>query len=244
MTDPDHDDGAPRYGRFARWRDQEAPPDQAMASWALGLSLIGCLCGAPALVAIALAVVVLDRSIGGPDHGRVKAVAALVISVAQLAALAALVPRAVDWWQPEPGPPGQQAPSIGEFRAEDLHAGDCFDDVHLRSPAARPGAALPGRSIVTVIPCDDAHQGEVVDVARLGDAPSSADAVRAEAEERCRPALSAYVVHRAEIASVRLRWYAPGPGAWDAGDRTLLCIALDRDGGLRTDSLADPDPIF
>lgn len=236
MTDSDDDD-TPRHGRFARWRKEERPPDQTMANWALGLSLAGCLCGAPALVAVALAVVVLDRSIGGPDHGRAKAVAALVIAVAQVVALAYLVPRAADWLQPEAPPPDAQVPSIGEFRAADLHTGDCFDDEDLRS--GRPGGPVPGDALVTVVPCNAAHLGEVVYARRVEETPYP----RANVRTGCRRALAAYVAFRAEMASVILRWYVPGPGDRHADDGRVLCFALPRDGRLRNHSLADPNQI-
>ncbi|GAA3807593.1 hypothetical protein [Nocardioides panacisoli] len=240
MIDPGQDDETAGYGRFARWRAQEPAPDQAMSSWALGLSLAGCLCGAPALVAIALAVVALDRSDGrGP--GRLKAVAALVISAAQLLALGYVVPRALDWWQPEPAPPGTPAPDLGSFRAEDLHTGDCFDDERLPSTSRHALPPLSGDATVRVLPCDAPHQGEVVDVVPVGAA--SADAVRSTAAHRCRPALAAYVAHRAELPTVRLGSYEPPRGASEAGDSTVLCFAVDRDGGMLTESLANPTQI-
>lgn len=237
MTDPGHDDDTAGYGRFARWRAQEPAPERAMASWALGLSLAGCLCGAPALVAIALAVVVLDRS-EGPGGGRWKAIAALVISAAQLLALGYVVPRALDWWQPEPAPPNRASPDLGAFRAVDLHPGDCFDDARIRPKARRPLPPLEGDATVRVLPCDAPHLGEVVDVVPVGG--TSADALRSTVTERCRPALAAYVAHRAELASVRLGWYVPSSRATGPDDRAVLCFAVDRSGGLRTESLADP----
>ena len=137
-------------------------PSHAMAIWALVLS---CLFFIPiaVLVGIGLAIAVLVRSRDGLNHGRGKAITALVIGGLVVLAWVGLIGLAVaasthDAHRDSAG----AVTRAGTVSVERLQVGDCFDQSTI--PASGDSVAI---ATVDVMPCGQAHDWEVYDAFAL-----------------------------------------------------------------------------
>lgn len=103
-----------------------------------------------------------------------------------------------------------------EVGAVQLVLGSCVAELPADGPVER----------VTVVPCDEPHQAQVVgrtDAAPDAVWPGEADA-GAKARTSCTPSLLG-AQGRTEADALRFVVWAPSEASWEAGDRTSLCLA-------------------
>jgi hypothetical protein len=112
---------------------------------------------------------------------------------------------------------------------QDLFRGDCV--------SAPDG--LGDRDSLDVVPCSEPHEGEVYAVVTGasflsddGGYPGD-ELMRRYAEERCGAMEDDYVGDIAKLpASVGIHSYTPSRSDWSDGDRDVICLLGDDDGGL------------
>jgi hypothetical protein len=117
---------------------------------------------------------------------------------------------------------GEDAPA--ESTASSFAAGDCLELID--------GSDGEAGSLAQV-PCEQPHAGEVVLVA----ADFFAEDPRLPADDRlqsigdtaCEDAMVSYSGQSASEAGARMSYLHPSEEAWDAGDRSLTCIAVALD---------------
>lgn len=152
--------------------------------------------------------------------GRVAVVSLIV--VAALAVLGGGGAALAYWWQTRPI--GDVDGATGATSRQ-VRTGHCIADL--------PDDGTVGR--VTLVPCDDAHEAEVLRRLDLGDGswPGAEDL-----EERA----SAWCELPSEADGLGFRAvvWTPSARAWGQGDHAALCIAT-LDGGRVTGSFADGD---
>jgi putative regulator of septum formation len=114
--------------------------------------------------------------------------------------------------------------------AQDLKAGDCFDD--------KAGTEIKD---VQHHPCAEAHTAEVVLVtkhtAAKGAAVPSDTELDAWASTRCVPAIVSYVGSAADLDSLNYGIFYPRADDWNKGERQMICYVLRIDQATMTKSL-------
>ncbi len=139
----------PSYGRFEPHAPPEAAkPSQAMAWWALGLACLPC--GFVWLVGAVLGVLTLRKGRDGRNHGKKKAIAAIVVAVLWVALLGGALLSGGFLPDTDRSVSGE-ATSTGQVSVYRLRVGDCLRDT------ADEGFL----TTVTVTPCASPHRGEV-----------------------------------------------------------------------------------
>lgn len=114
--------------------------------------------------------------------------------------------------------------------------GDCFD-------RRIPDPEKPFTEIILVLPCGEPHSYEVFDLWRPeaeGDPDSTTGEVpypdeeelHDEARNICVAALEDFVGIRYELSRLEVDVILPSPESWAAGNRSVGCLAFDRDGEL------------
>lgn len=158
-------------------------------------------------------------------------VAAVAVGVFVLIAFgASLALRAGD----EPEAPAVPTPTSGTVvGAQSLEIGDCL--------------ILPSEQTfddVRTLPCTEPHDAEVFFVGDHpdGDFPSD-EAFEAFVDEVCLPTFAAYTgsdFYEQEVLDVG--WFTPTSGAWDGGDREVVCHLTPADGSQSDRSWAGGNP--
>lgn len=115
-------------------------------------------------------------------------------------------------------PPPARQPLPAALR---LHTGQCVD------------SAANGVSGLRVLPCGQAHDGEIYATFRLAgqDWPGAA-AVAARARQGCTARIGGYLNPQLAAAVMTESYIVPGQGAWDAGVRTVACEIRSASGRL------------
>lgn len=128
------------------------------------------------------------------------------------------------------GPPGNDRP-VTDPQTE----GDCYNEV-LESPTDQTAMLR-----VLTVPCDVAHDAEVVGIFGLADTEVTGAAttrpgiplvdrdIRRAAVAGCLARFEAYVGTPYAISSLRVSARRPTPDTWAAGDRTVVCSVYDGD---------------
>jgi hypothetical protein len=189
------------------------PPSTTMATWALVLAIVPIVLGN--LVAIVLAVRVLLRSKDGRNHGNGRAIAALVIAPLWLLLNVALITQAFS---------GQADRNVdgavtgrGDIQVDALELGDCFPEVSPEGSQMRT---------VEVVPCSEAHVGEVFADFKLDKGPfPGIPRVLRLAQGGCAKRVDQYVGQDRDLSTMRLTYYYPLAQTWDR-DRSIKCIVV------------------
>ncbi|MDO9458341.1 hypothetical protein [Nocardioides sp.] len=215
------------YGRFER--AAPAPfvrqPDQTLAKVALWLSFVPL--GATFLAGLGLGIAVLVRSRkDGLDHGRRKAIGAIVVAstyVVLIVVIAVLASR-YDVDRDDDG----EVVDTGEVAVTDLRTGDCIEE-----PIAG------GEQVtLTVTPCDDPHRAEIFFEFDLegGSYPGRRATARL-ARGGCLAQLPAAVRDGPPGQDLELYYLYPNNERNFRGDRTVSCLVVSE--GLRTGSVTE-----
>jgi len=105
----------------------------------------------------------------------------------------------------------------GDVGTQRLRTGDCFND---------SGDATT--LVVTGVPCDSAHQSQVVALVELSDEPGAewpGDGDLADQSRSvCFGAAAEAVSGNLADPTVGLSAYVPDQRSWDAGDRRIVCV--------------------
>ncbi|KAA1425660.1 DUF4190 domain-containing protein [Nocardioides antri] len=213
-----------------------ASTSRKMAGWALTLSLLFCIPFA-FLVAIGLAIAVLVRAADGGDHGRGRAIAALVISgllvIANIAYVVVVVVNGVDTTErDEDG----RVTEAGTVTLDKLRVGDCFNEPRL-DDIPTDGSDGEASATVTVVPCAQEHQAEVYHIITLesDDYPGQKALDRRSLD--CYTAFKDYVGIAYRRSKLDFVMHFPSKMTWRFGDRTILCSLARPDAGKFTGSL-------
>jgi hypothetical protein len=119
-----------------------------------------------------------------------------------------------------------------------LSVGDCLNVID--------GVDGEAGSVATV-PCEEPHAGEVVLAAAAFFAedgqPPAEDRLQVIADTACEEAMVSYAGQSSAAAGVQMSYLHPSQESWEAGDRSLTCIAVAVDAttggiGRTTGSLA------
>lgn len=106
----------------------------------------------------------------------------------------------------------------GTGSAFDLEVGDC-----LNLPAADEF------SDVTLVPCTDPHDAEVMLNYDATMTEFSEDAIYAEAEQRCAAEFQSYVGSDPATSKYYFNYFTPLEAGWVDGDRVVTCVAYQLD---------------
>lgn len=217
----------PYDGRLGEGSRFDEGTSRKMAGWALGLSLVFCIPFA-FVVAIGLAIAVLVRSRGGGNHGKGRAIAALVISALIVAAnvvyVVVILFGGVDTTERDSE---GRVTDGGTVTLDRLRVGDCFDEPNLDELATEDEGVASGA--VDVVPCAESHRAEVFHRIKVSgdDFPGDAAIERQTAE--CLPAFKEYVGKAYGRSTLEVAIYYPTSSSWRFGDRTILCNLTKRD---------------
>ncbi|WP_300402569.1 hypothetical protein [Nocardioides sp.] len=208
---PGYPPASPGYGRFAPAGPLPEPePSQAMARWALGLAIVPC--GLLWLVGAGLAIAVLRRNRDGRNHGKKKAIGALVMAGLWVL-LALAVPATLFAIAPDRSDSGQVT-SEGSVAPQDLQVGDCVRDL------LSEGYKLT----VKVSPCAEPHQTEVFANFDLTDSTYPGDdETRALAEQGCFDRLQELLPRR-KLARASVLYLYPFSGTSFREDPGVSCL--------------------
>jgi hypothetical protein len=114
--------------------------------------------------------------------------------------------------------------------AQDLRAGDCFDD--------KPGTEIKD---VQHHPCDEAHTAEVIlvkdNAAAKGSAYPGDAGFEAWAGANCVPAILAYLAPTTNLNTLNYGIMYPKAEDWKDGDRQMICYVTRIDQAPMTQSL-------
>lgn len=210
---------SPAAGPYGPWQPAPQPPLSGLAVASLVLSLLICL----APLGLVLGVVALVRIPGNGKRGKGLAVAGTAVGGAVVAvSVLLLVIGGVrfDAWTTEGGEPFGPR-ETGTESLFDLREDDCFTPADgLPTP---DGGRLKSLS-AKVVPCDEAHQGQVYGSFELaGEAFPGAGAIAAEAHQGCAPRLHDFTPDTAALPRVQMYYYYPEGASWARGNRTVLC---------------------
>jgi Septum formation/Domain of unknown function (DUF4190) len=172
----------------------------AIVAFVLGVLGSGCLLG------LVFGVIALVQAKARGQRGRGLAIAGIVLSILWVAGGVALVALSVD----------VARDTVAE--ANDVKVGDCVQD-----------APDVDRAVIdlTVVPCAQPHQAEVVQVIMVPDSDFPGEAALARrAQDECPRALADYSPSAARDQSVRLLYTYPRQATWVLGDRQITCLAV------------------
>lgn len=209
---PPHNPGLPPH------RD-DAGSSRTKAVWALVLAILP-LC-VTWIAAAVLAIIVLAGPRDGQRRGRGMAWSALVIValwVVGSIVAAVLVIASVPADRDDDG----EVTSGGEVFAEDLQVGDCL--------AEDFGSDDEEVFTVSVLPCDEPHNGEVFHELELpaGDYPGDRT-VAVDADEACYQEFDPWVGTPYEDSELDYFTYLPTQESWDYDDRLITCVVIAPD---------------
>ena len=227
--------GDPYAQRFGRKPDfgPSYDPDTSrkMAGWALALAIVCCI-PFGFLVAIGLAIAVLVRSRTPGDHGKGRAIAALVIASLVLLLnvgyfVAALIEGFNGFDTTERDSQGRVTDG-GSVSVGKLRIGDCYSEPKL---ADLPDDGSEGESpaSVDVVPCGQTHQAEVFAIIELGGGDYPGDAGVRRRLRDCLPAFEHYVGRPYRRSELDIIFFYPTSASWRFGDRSITCSLVSRD---------------
>jgi len=172
------------------------------------------------LVAIGLAIAVLVRSRRGINHGRGKAITALVLAGLILVGWAALIVVAVTTSDDAHRDGSGHVTQSGTISVQRLRLGDCFDH-----------GALPddnGRFRITtvrVVPCAEPHDWEVFHTFSLtGDAYPGTGEVSRFSEGGCLDAIEPFLGGPLDHSGPEVDYLHPTAASWRQDDRLVQCV--------------------
>ncbi len=149
----------------------------------------------------------------GRPRARLQAVVLVVSGAICLAALAGLAAVLLHGRPTRATPP---VPSV--FR---LHPGECVNSPQNAASATR------------VVPCAQPHDAEIFAAFRLaGHSWPGAAAVGARARLGCMSRLGGYLNPQLATATLAESYIYPSAGAWDVGERTVICEVRSTQGKL------------
>jgi hypothetical protein len=223
---PAYPPGAPDYSQAPPPQPGEQYPPQAIepkgtdgfAIAGFVLSIVGFI-----LLSVIFCVLALRRIKRSGKGGRGLAIAGLVISAVWVLVWAAIVAALLSLSPSRDEATGEVTES-GVVTLQDLEIGDCVESV---SEGRARG--------VTVLPCADPHQAEVVASFDLtgSDYPGETE-ITAQAEAGCTKALPKTVTDQADETH-QLMFVYPLAADWKLGGREVLCI-IAADGPTMTGS--------
>ncbi|MEU9447771.1 DUF4190 domain-containing protein [Streptomyces sp. NPDC048277] len=239
---PPHGQQPPYPGPYQPWGQGYSPyavpaPVNGLAIASLVLGLLCCLPG----VGLVLGLVALSQIRRRGERGTAMAVTGSVFSGIGLALLVLLLATggAADFWQ------GVKE-GVNDTSSLSLSTGDCFDT---------PDGALTGDLVsdVTVVDCEQAHDGEVFATYDLkGSAYPGDDGVAHSADQRCYALEDGYAMDGWAIpGDVDVYYFTPSKDSWEYGDRQVACVfgntteGRTLSGSLRNDeSVLDGDQLL
>ncbi len=126
--------------------------------------------------------------------------------------------------------PGRDADSqiteAGNIGADAFQVGDCMISADLEQTFTE----------VPAVPCSQAHDAEVISlVTVMSSSEYDEAAITAEADTACLEDMATYVGanwETVENGNLVVNYFYPTSGSWDAGDRTITCVAVDGSGEL------------
>ncbi|MFC8623983.1 DUF4190 domain-containing protein [Streptomyces anulatus] len=206
-------------GPYGPWQPAPRPPLSGLAVASLVLSLLICL----APLGLVLGIVALVRIPGNGKRGKGLAVAGTAVggAVVALATLLLVVGGVrFDAWTTEGGEAfGPRDTETGSLF--DLREDDCFTPT---GGLPTPGGDRLKSMSAKVVPCDEAHQGQVYGSFELeGGAFPGAGAIAAEAHKGCAPLLHDFALDTVTLPRVQMYYYHPEGASWARGNRTVLC---------------------
>lgn len=209
-------------------RRELPPPSTTTASWAIGLALVPIPLAM--IVAFVLAVIVLNRCGDGRNHGRKRAIAAIVLVCVWVLGYVALA-VAYSAGEADRDTDGTVA-TAGRVPVNDLVTGDCLPD----------GSFDEGRATtVEVVPCDELHGAEVyADFDLEGDDFPGEDQVTRLAEGGCLDRLENLAGASWEELPYEMYYFYPQEQDWSYGT-TVACVAVlpEQQRGLLEDNVSD-----
>lgn len=207
---------------------QPARTDAGLGWTALGLSIPLCIPCLP-LAGLVLAIITLARKRFRP---RWVAVVALLLGLAGTGLQVAVVADP-DFWDgiqdslndslEDEAEDARRSGEPTEISSLKLRTGDCFDDPIVKG-AIGPGAGET--STVTLIPCDQKHDLEVVATFRVPGKDFPGQDAFGEHVRKCFPAFRRYVGKSYGDSSLEIFYYSPTQQSWSLlDDRTITCLA-------------------
>lgn len=210
------------------WQSQA--PSKAFANWALALSFVPFLCGV-GLLSLVFAIIVLVRSRDKRDHGKGRAIAALVILGTWVVAFVVLVAMGI---LGEADRENGEIVNRGEISVLDVRAGDC-----LVQPAMTPGERDEIHSLEAV-PCGEKHDAEAYAAFDLGfqQFPGQARVWRA-GEAGCAQRFEPFVGKPYRRSRLEVITIVPLEDSWKRlDDRGVVCVVtLPRGADMVTGTL-------
>lgn len=212
---------ASAYGRFPGQQPVLPPPSQAMAGWALGLSLVPCVITVP--LGVIFAIVTLVRSTAQRNFGKGKAIAALCIAGLWVLVFIGLVIAGVaeeltnDADRNEAG----EIEDAGELSVFDLETGDCW-------------MVPDGKAILEVqaVPCEVRHELEVYWAGEVSASDSaSMNEIERIAVDKCIATFKPFVGIGYGPSELEIFYVSPTMQSWEAGDREVTCSIFETLGG-------------
>ena len=237
--------GQPTYGNPYSYGSPyqqpiQLPPSTAMSTWALVLAVFGFFPISLA-AAIGLAITVLVRCREGRNHGKKRAIAALVIAGLYVVAFVVLVVLSVLGVVNLDEPARDASGHVTESKSvaiDTLRVGDCFDDASTLKATEETQVNV---AEVTVKPCTALHDFELYAVFdATGDTYPGEEALQKQANDRCFDFVEAYSGHKGKVLTASVFYFYPGKLQWNVGHvRSIQCMyAFDSGptrGSLRKD---------
>jgi hypothetical protein len=211
-------------------RPDSSKPSQAMAGWALGLSLVFCVPLLP-LVGLVLGIVVLARSREGRDHGKGMAIAAIVVGalvmVFQFLSFALGVVDGIrDGFDSTTRDDSGEVVDGGDMLPTKLRVGDCFDDPALWNAGNEQIEA----EVIQGVPCSKPHNFEVYAIFEMegsDDEYPGQPAIDKRAVD-CFREFRKFVGVPYAKSDLEVSLYFPTSASWRVvGDRAITCVAWD-----------------
>ena len=206
----------------------QVEPSRTMAGWAIFLAIVPCFFPVASLVAIGLAITVLVKSQDGRDHGKKRAIAALIIAtlwivgVIVAAVLGAFAGLQKDAERDESG----QVTDTSEVSSLKIREGDCFDYPELAGLDLDSEGEAPVTESVTAIPCPEPHDFEAYHAYDLpdGDYPGLKQ-VEESAGTTCFARFKAFVGIAYPKSDLEPYFLYPTRQSWSLiDDRTVTCL--------------------
>lgn len=197
--------GQPPYGPPVYPYGTARPPTSAWAVVSLVFGVIGGV-----LISVVAGIVALRKTKDGRQSGRNLAIAGLALSGVWTLALTALAVFIVN---------------DDSVRPTSLQTGDCLKTI----PS--------GDWVLSIdaVTCDQPHTGEVFATIVIPDGDYPGDSVIASYQDQCGPAMAEWFPEAMTDDSIGLYLLYPTEETWQAGDRSVTCIATTDD--ARTGSL-------
>lgn len=213
-ADPD-----PRY---------QVEPSKTMAGWAIFLAIVPCFFPVASLVSIGLAITVLVKSQDGRDHGKKRAIAALIIATLWIVAFIVMFATGVfaglqkDAERDKSG----QVTDTSEVSSLKIRVGDCFDHPDLAGLDLESDEEATETTSVTAIPCPEPHDFEAYHAYDLpdGDYPGLS-AVEMSAGTTCFKRFKSFVGIAYPKSDLEPYFLYPTKQSWGLlDDRTITCL--------------------